>query len=212
MDTLTSLLDVALHLDQHLLFLLDRYGVWLYGILALIVFAETGLVVTPFLPGDSLLFVAGALAATGKIDAAWLCLILIVAAVTGNTVNYWIGRYLGPRVFQWPDSRFFSQRSLQRTQVFYVKHGGKTLVLSRFVPILRTFAPFVAGIGRMAHGRFQVFNIAGALAWVISLTFAGYFFGNISLIKNNISVVVLVIVVLSLIPVAIEFVRQRRAA
>ncbi len=211
MELLAQFIDIVLHLDKHLTFLVQQYGLWIYAILFFIVFAETGFVVTPFLPGDSLLFVAGALAALGEggMEIGTLIGVLSVAAILGNTVNYQIGRYLGPKVFQWENSRFFNKDALIKTHAFYEKHGGKTLVLSRFLPLFRTFAPFVAGIGAMGVVRFTVFNIVGALAWVVSLCIAGYWLGNIPWVKANLSLIIIGIVVFSLVPVAIGYVKSR---
>ena len=195
--------DVILHLDAHLVELLRDYGLWVYFILFAIVFAETGFVITPFLPGDSLLFAAGALAAvdtSGTLSAPLLSLTLVIAAVTGNTTNYHIGRWIGPAAFS-GKIRFLKVEYLQRTEEFFLRHGSMTIVLSRFVPILRTCAPFVAGIGRMPYGRFQAYNIGGGMAWVLSLTWAGYFFGNIPFVKENFGLVTIGIIVVSLIPV-----------
>jgi len=201
--------DLLVHLDRHLAALLQHYGAWVYPLLFAIIFCETGLVVTPFLPGDSLLFVAGALGAAGGIDVNLLAPLLILAAVLGNSVNYSIGRFLGPRVFRWEQSRFFNRRALDRTHAFYEKHGGKTLIITRFLPILRTFAPFVAGIARMSALRFTAYNLAGALLWVASLVYAGYWFGNVPFIKQNLTVVILGIIALSLLPLPIEYLRHR---
>jgi membrane-associated protein len=211
MELLTQFIDIILHLDKHLAILVQQYGLWIYGILFFIIFAETGFVVFPFLPGDSLLFVAGALAAIGEggMDVTTLMIVLIVAAVLGNTVNYYVGRYLGNKVYQWPDSRFFSRSALEKTHAFYERHGGKTLVISRFLPLFRTFAPFVAGIATMHFARFTLFNVVGALAWVLSLCMAGYLFGNISWVKQNLSVVIVVIIAVSLIPVVVGYLKHR---
>jgi membrane-associated protein len=211
MELLTQFIDIILHLDKHLAILVQQYGLWIYGILFFIIFAETGFVVFPFLPGDSLLFVAGALAAIGEggMDVTTLMIVLIVAAVLGNTVNYYVGRYLGNKVYQWPDSRFFSRSALEKTHAFYERHGGKTLVISRFLPLFRTFAPFVAGIATMHFARFTLFNVVGALAWVVSLCMAGYLFGNIAWVKQNLSVVIVVIIAVSLIPVAVGYLKHR---
>ena len=209
MELLLFLWDLLVHLDQHLAPLLLEYGVWVYLLLFLIVFCETGLVVTPFLPGDSLLFVAGTLWAAAGLNVHALTALLIAAAILGNTVNYWIGRYLGPKVFHWEDSRWFNRKALDRTHAFYERHGGKTIVITRFVPILRTFAPFVAGIGSMAHARFQLFNIAGGVLWVGSLLYSGFFFGNIGFIRNNLTLVIFGIIGLSLAPIALEYARHR---
>ncbi|MBX3647101.1 MAG: DedA family protein [Rhodocyclaceae bacterium] len=211
MEFLALLWDIAVHLDKHLAALLAQYGLWVYAILFLIIFSETGFVVTPFLPGDSLLFVAGALAGAGSMDMWLLNGTLIAAAVLGNSVNYSIGRYLGPKVFHWENSRFFNKAALMKTHVFYERHGGKTLILSRFIPILRTFAPFVAGIGAMTYLRFQAFNVSGALLWVMSLTVAGYLFGNLPMVKNNLSLVILAIIVISVLPAVIGYLRHRAA-
>jgi membrane-associated protein len=208
-DLLFSGWDLLVHLDRHLAVLLQQYGAWVYLLLFAIIFCETGLVVTPFLPGDSLLFIAGALAAGGGIDVHLLALVLVGAAVLGNTVNYSIGRFIGPKVFQWEDSRFFNKRALERAHAFYEKHGGKTIIITRFVPILRTFAPFVAGIARMTYLNFTAYNMAGALAWVLLLLYAGYWFGNVPFVKENLTGVILGIIVLSVTPLAFEYARQR---
>ncbi len=209
MELLLSGWDLLIHLDRHLAALLQQHGAWVYLLLFAIIFCETGLVVTPFLPGDSLLFIAGALAAGGGIDVHLLALLLVAAAVLGNTVNYAIGRFIGPKVFHWEESRFFNRRALDRAHAFYEKHGGKTIVITRFVPVLRTFAPFVAGIARMTYLNFTAYNLAGALAWVLSLLYAGYWFGNVPFVKQNLTWVILGIVVLSVTPLAFEYVRQR---
>ncbi|MDR0782097.1 MAG: DedA family protein [Pseudomonadales bacterium] len=211
MAWLPQLFDMLLHLDATLGQVIADYGTWVYAILFLIIFCETGLVVLPFLPGDSLLFVAGAFAATGALSLPWLLALLCLAAIVGNTVNYAVGSYLGPRVFQWPDSAFFNRAALDRAHRFYEQHGGKTLVITRFMPILRTFTPFVAGISAMNISRFQCFNIAGALLWVISLTLAGYLFGNVPFVKNNLTLVILVIIALSLLPAVIAWWKSRGA-
>jgi membrane-associated protein len=206
-DILLSGWDLLVHLDRHLAALVQQHGSWIYLLLFAIIFSETGLVVTPFLPGDSLLFVAGALAAAGGMDVHLLALVLVVAAVLGNTVNYSIGYYLGPKVFHWEGTRFFNRKALDRAHAFYERHGGKTIIITRFVPILRTFAPFVAGIGRMAYLRFSAYNLAGALAWVLSLLYAGYWFGNVPVVKQNLSAVILGVIALSLTPLAFEYFR-----
>jgi membrane-associated protein len=208
-DLLFSGWDLLVHLDRHLAVLLQQYGVWVYLLLFAIIFCETGLVVTPFLPGDSLLFIAGALAAGGGIDVHLLALVLVAAAVLGNTVNYSIGRLIGPKVFHWEDSRFFNKRALERAHAFYEKHGGKTIVITRFVPVLRTFAPFVAGIARMTYIDFTAYNVAGALAWVLLLLYAGYWFGNVPFVKENLTWVILGIIAVSLLPLAFEYLRHR---
>ncbi|MBK7956255.1 MAG: DedA family protein [Candidatus Accumulibacter sp.] len=211
MEYLTSFIDIILHLDKHLALLVQQYGQWIYAILFVIIFSETGFVVTPFLPGDSLLFVAGALAALGGMEIGFLLAVLMVAAVLGNMLNYQIGRYLGPKVFQWEQSRFFNRAALEKTHAFYEKHGGKTLVLSRFLPLFRTFAPFVAGIGAMSYGKFTFFNLVGGCTWVASLTLAGYWFGNLPWIQQNLTLVIVAIIALSLLPVGIGWLQQRRA-
>jgi membrane-associated protein len=197
--------DLLVHLDKHLVGLLAQYGTWVYLILFLIVFCETGLVVTPFLPGDSLLFIAGALTASvdgkpGQLDLVMLNALLIAAAILGNTSNYWIGRYFGPRVFGWKDSRFFNRAAFDRAHAFYERHGGKTIVITRFLPILRTFAPFVAGVAHMTHPRFQFYNVAGGLLWVVSLTLAGYWFGHIGWVKNNLTAIILALIIVPGLP------------
>jgi membrane-associated protein len=206
-ELLASGWDLFVHLDQHLAAVLQEYGAWAYLILFVIIFSETGFVVTPFLPGDSLLFVAGALAAAGGMDVHLLALLLVVAAVLGNTVNYSVGRFIGPRVFHWEGSRLFNRKALDRAHAFYERHGGKTIVITRFVPILRTFAPFVAGIARMTYLHFLAYNLVGALAWVLSLLYAGYWFGNVPLVKQNLSVVILGVIALSLMPLVFEYCR-----
>ncbi|CAB3624267.1 MAG: VTT domain-containing protein [Achromobacter pulmonis] len=192
--------QMVLHIDQTLGVWVQQYGVWVYLVLFLIVFAETGLVVLPFLPGDSLLFIAGAFGATGSLDPVLLAALLIVAAITGNSVNYAIGRYIGPRVFSM-NLRFLDRGALMRTHAFYEKHGGKTIVMSRFIPVVRTFAPFVAGVAGMPLSRFQLFNILGALLWVVSLVAAGYFFGNIPLVKEHLNTIVLIGLGAAIVPV-----------
>ncbi len=211
MEYLASFIDIILHLDKHLAVLVQEYGQWIYAILFVIIFSETGFVVTPFLPGDSLLFVAGALAAVGGMDIVVLLAVLGAAAVLGNMVNYQIGRFLGPRVFQWEQSRFFNRAALEKTHAFYEKHGGKTLVISRFLPLFRTFAPFVAGIAAMSYSRFTLFNLVGGLGWVGSLTLAGYWFGNLPWIQKNLSLVILAIIAISLVPVVVGWLQHRRA-
>lgn len=211
MEYLSSLIDIILHLDKHLAMLVQQYGQWIYAILFVIIFSETGFVVTPFLPGDSLLFVAGALAALGGMDIIVLLAVSSGAAVLGNMLNYQIGRFLGPKVFHWEQSRFFNKVALEKTHAFYEKHGGKTLVISRFLPLLRTFAPFVAGIGAMTYARFTFFNLVGGIGWVTSLTLAGYWFGNLPWIQQNLTLVILAIIALSLVPVVVGWLQQRKA-
>jgi len=211
MDLLAGFVDLILHLDQHLRELAQNYGAWVYAVLFVIVFLETGVVVTPFLPGDSLLFVAGALAASGELNVHGLVVLLIAAAIAGDSLNYAIGRYLGPRVFRFDDSRFFKRAYVERTHAFFERHGGKAIILARFVPIVRTYAPFVAGIGAMRYRHFLMFNVAGAVLWVALLAYAGFFFGNLPLVRNNLTVVILGIVVLSIMPAVVEFWRAKRA-
>ncbi|MGL4544008.1 MAG: DedA family protein [Plesiomonas sp.] len=210
MALLSSLIDFILHIDVHLTMLVAQYGLWIYGILFLIIFCETGLVVTPFLPGDSLLFVAGTLAATGQMDAHLLVVLLIIAAITGDALNYSIGRLFGERLFSNPHSRLFKRQHLERTQQFYARHGGKTIIFARFVPIVRTFAPFVAGMGRMHYRHFALFNVIGGIVWVTGFVYAGYYFGNIPVIKQNLELLILGIIFISVLPGIIEFWRQRR--
>ncbi len=206
----SGLIDLVLHLDAHLLALVQAYGLWVYGILFAIIFAETGFVVTPFLPGDSLLFVAGAIAAGGALDVHLLALVLALAATLGNMANYAAGHWLGRRFFTRGRSRWLNPRHLERAHEFYERHGGKAVVLSRFLPIVRTYIPFVAGLGAMGPGRFAAYNVAGAVAWVGSLTYAGYFFGNIPWIRANLTLLIVGIVAVSLVPLALAYVRTRR--
>jgi membrane-associated protein len=204
MEIITNLIDIVLHVDKHLLDLLKDYALWTYAILFLIIFCETGLVVTPFLPGDSLLFALGALAAvdqTGTLNVVAIWVLLIIAAILGNEVNFRIGHYIGPRAFS-GSVRFLKQEYLLKTQAFYEKHGGKTIVLSRFMPIIRTFAPFVAGVGRMSKTKFLANNLLGGFAWVTAFVWGGYLFGNVPFIKNNFGLVTIGIIVLSLVPIA----------
>jgi membrane-associated protein len=205
----TWLIDFVLHLDAHLLEFVQQHGAWIYGLLFLIVFCETGLVVTPFLPGDSLLFVAGTVAATGAMDVHLLALMLVGASVLGDSVNYALGRNLGPRIFRSEESWMFRKDYLERTSRFFARHGGKTVVIARFVPIVRTYAPFVAGMGHMQYRRFLFFIVLGALLWVMLLTYAGYFFGNLPLVKNNLSLVIVLIVLLSISPAIVEALRAK---
>lgn len=207
MDLLRALVDFILHIDEHLNALAGEYGPWLYAILFLIVFCETGLVVTPFLPGDSLLFAAGALAATGPLNVHLLAVLLIVAAILGDTVNYTIGRRLGDRVSRW---KVVKPEYLERTTAFYERYGAKTIVLARFVPIVRTFAPFVAGMAKMNYRTFITYNVVGALVWVLSFLYAGYFFGNLPVVKENFGLVAIGIILVSLLPMLVEYLRARR--
>jgi membrane-associated protein len=208
-ELITGFIDVVLHLDRHLQGLVANYGVGVYLILFAIIYCETGLVVTPFLPGDSLLFVAGAVAAGGAIDVHTLFAVLALASFSGDNTNYWIGRFVGPRLFRRSGSRLLNPAHLERTQQFYERHGGKTIVIARFVPIVRTFAPFVAGMGRMIYPRFLSYSVAGSVLWIGSLTYAGYYFGNLPFVRQNLSLVIIGIVVLSLMPGLVEFLRSR---
>jgi membrane-associated protein len=209
MEMIQTLFDIFMHLDRHLGSVIQDYGIWTYLILFLIIFCETGLVVTPILPGDSLLFAAGAFAAIGALDVLWLFGLLTVAAVAGDTLNYWIGHYLGPKVFHKKDVRFLNREYLDRTHRFYEKHGGKTIIIARFMPIIRTFAPFVAGIGKMTYMRFIGYNVSGGILWIASFVFGGYFFGNIPMVKRNFTLVIVAIIVLSVMPGVIEFLRHK---
>jgi len=208
---LGDLIDLFLHLDDHLAELVRTYGVWTYAILTMVVFLETGIVITPFLPGDSLLFAAGALAATGGLNVWVLLVLLIAAAILGDTVNYWIGNRIGHRAFS-GNIRFLKHEHLVRTHAFYERHGGKTIFLARFLPIIRTFAPFVAGIGEMSYPRFLAWNLSGGVVWVALFLFAGYGFGNVPVVKDNFSLVILAIVFISVLPIAYELLKQRLAA
>ena len=210
MELVATLWDFAVHLDAHLAAFIAQHGAWVYGLLFVIIFCETGLVVTPFLPGDSLLFVVGTLAAAGGMDIGLVMALLVAAALTGDNTNYWIGRWIGPKVFRDENARWLNRRHLDRTHAFYDRHGGKAIVIARFVPIVRTYVPFVAGIGRMPYPRFLAFSVGGALLWVCGLSLAGYWFGNIPAVKNNLAVVIIVIVVLSVLPIALEFLKARR--
>ena len=206
---LASLIDFILHIDQHLIELTQTYGLWIYAILFLIVFCETGLVVTPFLPGDSLLFAAGTVAALGGMNVHMAAALLLAAAVIGDAANFAVGKYFGEKLFAKPDSRVFKREYLDKTHAFYEKYGGKTIILARFVPIVRTFAPFVAGMGNMHYGRFIRYNVIGALMWVGLLTYAGYFFGELPVVKNNFGLVVIGIIVVSVLPMAVEIAKAK---
>jgi membrane-associated protein len=211
MDYIRYFIDFVLHLDKHLAELTQSYGIWTYAILGLIVFAETGLVVTPFLPGDSLLFAAGAVASLGSLNVWLLAGLLMVAAIVGDTVNYHVGKYIGPRVMRGEKTRFLNKKHLERTHAFFEKHGGKTIILARFLPIIRTFAPFVAGAGAMTYSRFILYNVVGGVAWVASFVSLGYHFGNLAVVKKNFTLVIIAIVFLSVLPGIIEYVKARRA-
>ena len=209
---LTTLVYSVLALDQTVASLATQYGAWLYAILFVVIFAETGLVVCPFLPGDSILFIAGTVVAAAGLDVHVLVVVLIVAAVLGDSVNYGVGHYIGPKAFHRRDSRWFRQEYLRRTQAFYERYGAVTIIIGRFVPIIRTFAPFLAGVAGMAYRRFLSYNVIGGCLWIGLLVYAGYLFGNIPWVKDNLSLIVIAIVVVSLIPAVMTFVKERRAA
>jgi membrane-associated protein len=211
MELVTLFIDIVLNLDDHLQALVAAYGAWIYLILFLIIFCETGLVVTPFLPGDSLLFVAGAVAAAGGMDIHLLVVLLIIAAILGDAVNYAVGHYIGPRMFNHNESRWLNPKHLKRAHDFYEKYGGKTIIIARFVPIVRTYAPFIAGAASMTYAKFALFNVTGAVIWVTSLGYAGYFFGNLPIIKDNLTLVIIAIIILSILPGIIEIWRNRKA-
>jgi membrane-associated protein len=209
MEIITTFIDIFVHLDTHLDVIIREYGVWTHAILFLIIFCETGLVITPLLPGDSLLFAVGTFAALGSLDVKLLAISLSIAAIAGDTVNYWIGYVVGPKVFRREKSRFFNRDYLDRTHRFYERYGGKTIIIARFIPIIRTFAPFVAGIGRMTYLRFIVYNVVGGVAWIGTFLFGGYFFGALPFVKQNFSLVILAIIVISMLPGLIEFLRHK---
>jgi len=209
MELINTFIGILLHLDEYLGLIIRNYGIWTYAFFFLIIFSETGFVVTPFLPGDSLLFAVGTFAALRLLDLRWSVLFLSSAAIAGDTVNYWIGNFIGPKVFNKEKSRFLNKEYLHRTHRFYEKYGGETIIFARFIPIIRTFAPFVAGIGSMTYRRFIIYNIVGGIAWVVIFVFGGYFFGNIPFIKNHFSLVIFAIIFLSVLPGMIEFIRQR---
>ncbi|HUV27064.1 MAG TPA: DedA family protein [Anaerolineales bacterium] len=208
MQIISELVDFILHLDVHLNAIIQNFGIWTYLILFLIIFMETGIVITPFLPGDSLLFAAGSFAALGSLNVFALFIILTLAAILGDTLNYWIGHFIGPRAFS-GNVRFLKKEYLDRTHGFYDKHGGKTIILARFIPIIRTFAPFVAGVGAMDYPRFFFFNVIGAVLWVALFTFGGYFFGNLPFVRDNFTIVILAIIVISVMPGVFEFLRDK---
>jgi len=210
MELIDKIIDIALHLDRYLSAIIQQYGLWTYAILFVVIFIETGFVVMPFLPGDSLLFAAGTFAALGALKVGWLVLALSAAAIIGDTVNYWVGHYIGPKVFHKDKARFFKKEYLDRTHAFYEKHGGKTIIIARFVPIIRSFAPLVAGIGRMSYGRFIAYNVVGGVGWVVLLVGAGYFFGTIPVVKNNFSLAILAIIAISTVPIVTEYLRHRK--
>ncbi len=210
MEFIKSVVDLFLHLDVHLNEIIIQYGAITYAILFAVIFAETGFVLTPFLPGDSLLFAAGTFAAKGSLNENYLFLILALAAIAGDTVNYWIGHIIGPKIFHQEKVRFFKKEYLDRTHKFFERYGGKTIIIARFIPIIRTFAPFVAGIGSMTYPKFILYNIIGAAAWVALLVYAGFYFGNIEFVKNNFSVVIVAIIIISMLPGLTEYLRHRR--
>ena len=210
MEFVRDVISFILHIDTHLDSIISNYGGWTYAILILIIFCETGLVVTPFLPGDSLLFAAGSFAARGSLDPFLLFILLTIAAVVGDTVNYWVGRAVGPRIFQ-KETRFIKKKYLDRTQQFYEKHGGKAIIMARFVPIVRTFAPFVAGVGIMDYKRFVIYNVVGGVLWVAICVFAGYFFGNLRIVQDNFELVIVMIIFISILPMLFEVWRARRS-
>lgn len=210
MELVNKIIDIALHLDKYLGALIQQYGLWTYAILFAVIFIETGFVVMPFLPGDSLLFAAGTFAAVGALKIGWLIALLATAAIIGDTVNYWVGHFLGPKVFHKENSRIFKKEYLDRTHAFFEKYGGKTIIIARFVPIVRSFAPLIAGIGRMSYGKFIAYNVVGGIGWVVLLTGAGYFFGNIPVVRKNFSLVILAIIVISTIPAVTEYLRHRK--
>jgi membrane-associated protein len=210
MELINKIIDIALHLDRYLSAIIQQYGLWTYAILFAVIFIETGFVVMPFLPGDSLLFAAGTFAALGALKVGWLIALLAAAAIIGDTVNYWIGHFLGPKVFSKEKARFFKKEHLDRTHAFFEKYGGKTIIIARFVPIVRSFAPLVAGIGRMSYGKFIAYNVIGGVGWVVILTGAGYFFGNIPVVRKNFSLAILAIIALSTVPIVTEYLRHRK--
>ena len=212
MELLKYLIDFVLHLDKHLVELVQHYGVWTYALLFLIIFCETGLVVTPFLPGDSLLFAIGALAAKGALNIYWVMILLSLAGILGDTVNYWIGQSVGPKVFISSSSRWLNRSHLERTHEFYEKYGGKTIIIARFIPIIRTFAPFVAGIGRMSYAKFLAYNVVGGVLWICLFSLAGYWFGNIPMVKNNFTLVIFAIIIISVLPAVFEVLRAKRSS
>lgn len=211
MELIKTFWEIVMHLDRHLLEVAQQYGTWVYVLLFVIIFCETGLVITPFLPGDSILFAIGSLAAIHALDYWTVAILLSLAAILGDSVNYWIGAKVGPRVFTQEKTRFFKKEYLDRTHAFYEKYGGKAIVMARFVPIVRTFAPFVAGIGRMTYSRFLLYNVFGGLLWVMGLTALGYYFGNLPFVKKNFSLVILAIIFISILPGVIEYLRHRNA-
>jgi len=212
MDLIKQLIEMVLHLDKHLGELVNYFGLWTYFVLFLIIFCETGLVITPFLPGDSLLFAIGALSASNQFNIVAIVIVLTIAAIIGDTVNYHIGKYIGPKVFHKDNVRFLNKKHLIKTHEFYERHGGKTIIIARFMPIIRTFAPFVAGMGSMSYARFIVYNIVGGVLWVTLLVFAGYFFGNIPIVKKNFTLVIMAIIFISILPGFIAYWNEKMSA
>lgn len=210
MEFISRIIDIIVHLDKHLAQLIQNYGTWTYMILFVVIFCETGLVVTPFLPGDSLLFAAGTFAALGSLKVGWLFLVLSAAAIIGDTVNYWIGHIIGPKAFNKERARFFKKEYLDRTHQFYEKYGAETIIIARFVPVIRTFAPFVAGIGKMTYWKFISYNVIGGVGWVAVFVFTGYFFGSIPFVKRHFTIIIFAIILISMIPGIVEFIRHRR--
>jgi len=210
MEILQNFIDLFIHLDRHLQGAIQSFGVWTYVLLFVIIFCETGLVVTPILPGDSLLFAAGALAAGGSLNISLLFVLLCIAAIAGDNTNYWIGRYVGPKVFHQENARFFKREYLDKTHAFFEKHGGKTIIIAQFIPIIRTFAPFVAGIGKMSYNWFLGYNVIGVLTWIVVFLLGGFYFGNLPAVKHNFTMVILAIILISLLPGTIEYIRHRR--
>lgn len=211
MEIITTLIELFLHLDEYLAEIIANYGTWTYALLFLVIFMETGFVVTPFLPGDSLLFAAGSFAALGVLSPWWLAILMSIAAILGDTVNYWIGHYIGPKAFS-GNVRFLKKEYLDKTHEFYEKHGGKTIILARFVPIVRTFAPFVAGVGAMTYSKFIIYNIVGGILWVNIFVWLGYFFGNLPFVKKNFEIAILAIIGISVLPMVYEFVKAKLEA
>lgn len=209
MDFITHIVDIFIHLDQHLNIIIQSFGIWTYLIVFVVIFCETGLVVTPILPGDSLIFALGAIAAQGSLEMQPLLVVMIAAAIAGDTVNYAVGKFFGPRIFHQKEKTFFKREYLDKTQMFYEKHGGKTIFMARFVPIIRTFAPFVAGIGGMRYRRFIFYNVSGGVVWIALFSAAGYYFGNMHLVRENFTLAILAIILVSLLPGVVEFLRQR---
>lgn len=210
MDLAKIIIDFLLHLDKYLGAIIQSYGIWTYFLLFLIIFCETGLVITPFLPGDSMIFAAGAFAAIGSLNVYWLFILLSLAAIIGDTINYWIGHFVGPKIFHKETGIFLNKKYLEQTRQFYEKHGGKTIIIARFIPIVRTFAPFVAGIGQMSYWRFISYNVFGGIFWVGLFSFGGYFFGTLPIVKNNFTLVIAAIIVISFLPMIVELFRHRK--